>query len=80
MTSIPCITLRCWSAGSSRAAPRLAVAGEFTKVRRQIEARLGKRGRREYVQVPRVLENFSVSEVGAAVQQALRFPLSPLMP
>ena len=41
---------------------------------RHIEARLGKRGRREYVQVLRLLENFPVEEVAAAVRQALRFP------
>jgi hypothetical protein len=39
-----------------------------------MEARLGKRGRREYVQVLRLLETFSVGEVAAAVRQALLFP------
>jgi transposase len=48
--------------------------GEFTELRRQMEARLGKRGRREYVQVLRLLETFSLAEVSAAVRQALRFP------
>ena len=47
---------------------------EFLELRRQMEARLGKRGRREYVQVLRLLETFSVEEVAAAVRQALRFP------
>jgi transposase len=47
---------------------------EFVELRRQMEARLGKRGRREYVQVLRLLETFSVEEVAAAVRQALRFP------
>jgi transposase len=47
---------------------------EFAELRRQMEARLGKRGRREYVQVLRLLETFSVPEVAAAVRQALRFP------
>jgi len=47
---------------------------EFTELRRQMEARLGKRGRREYVQVLRLLETFSVEEVAAAVRQALRYP------
>jgi transposase len=47
---------------------------EFIELRRQMEARLGKRGRREYVQVLRLLETFSVEEVAAAVRQALRFP------
>lgn len=47
---------------------------EFLELRRQMEARLGKRGRREYVQVLRLLETFSLPEVAAAVRQALRFP------
>jgi len=47
---------------------------EFVELRRQMEARLGKRGRREYVQVLRLLETFSLAEVAAAVRQALRFP------
>jgi hypothetical protein len=47
---------------------------EFLEMRRQMEARLGKRGRREYVQVLRLLETFSIAEVGAGVRQALRLP------
>ena len=47
---------------------------EFGELRRQMETRLGKRGRREYVQVLRLLESFSLGEVAAAVRQALRFP------
>jgi hypothetical protein len=47
---------------------------EFAELRRQMEARLGKRGRREYVQVLQLLETFSLPEVAAAVRQALRFP------
>jgi len=47
---------------------------EFAELRRQMEARLGKRGRREYVQVLRLLETFSLSEVAAGVRQALRLP------
>ena len=39
-----------------------------------MEGRLGKRGRREYVQVLRLLETFSMAEVSAAVRQALRIP------
>jgi len=46
---------------------------EFVELRQQMEARLGKRGRREYVQVLRLLETFSLPEVAAAVRQALRF-------
>jgi transposase len=47
---------------------------EFVELRRQMEARLGKRGRREYVQVLRLLETFSIAEVAAGVSQALRYP------
>ena len=47
---------------------------EFVELRRQMEARLGKRGRREYVQVLRLLETFAMGEVAAAVREALRFP------
>ena len=39
-----------------------------------MEARLGKRGRREYVQVLRLLETFSLAEVSGAVRQAPRYP------
>jgi hypothetical protein len=45
---------------------------EFGKLRRLLEARLEKRGRREYVQVLRLLETFSLEEVHAAVRAALR--------
>jgi transposase len=45
---------------------------EFPELRWQMEGRLGKRGRREYVQVLRLLETFSLGEVTAAVKQALR--------
>ncbi len=43
---------------------------EFAELRRLMEARLGKRGRREYVQVLRLLETFSTSQVSAAIRQA----------
>jgi len=45
---------------------------EFSALRRQMEARLGKRGRREYVQVLRLMETFPLAEVAAAVRQALQ--------
>jgi hypothetical protein len=47
---------------------------EFSDLRRQMETRLGKRGRREFVQVLRLLETFSLAEVTAAVKQALALP------
>jgi hypothetical protein len=37
-----------------------------------MEARLGKHGRREYVQVLRLLVTFSMEEVSAAARQALQ--------
>ena len=45
---------------------------EFTELRRQMEGRLGKRGRREYVQVLRLLETFSLADVTAGVRHALQ--------
>jgi transposase len=44
---------------------------EFGELRRQMEARQGKRGRREYVQALRLMETFTLAEVAAAVRQAL---------
>jgi transposase len=56
-----------------QAAPlaRWELPQEFGELRRQMEARQGKRGRREYVQVLRLMETFSLAEVAAAVRQAL---------
>lgn len=45
---------------------------EFQQLRRLLEARLEKRGRRDYVQVLRLLETFSLEEVQKGVQAALR--------
>ena len=44
----------------------------FSQLRRLLEARLSKRGKREYVQVLRLLETFSMAEVTPAVEDALR--------
>ena len=44
----------------------------FAHLRRLLEARLSKRGKREYVQVLRLLETFSMAEVTRAVEDALR--------
>jgi transposase len=43
----------------------------FTQLRRLLEARLGKKGKREYVQVLRLLETFRMTEVTQAIQDAL---------
>ena len=44
----------------------------FARLRRLLEARLQQRGKREYVQVLRLLETFSLPEVGAAIGDALQ--------
>jgi transposase len=44
----------------------------FATLRRLLEARLGKPGKREYVQVLRLLETFRLEDVHAAVREALR--------
>jgi hypothetical protein len=44
----------------------------FATLRRLLEARMGKPGKREYVQVLRLLETFRLEDVHAAVRQALR--------
>ena len=44
---------------------------EFATLRRLMEARMNKHGRREYVQVLRLLESFELADLHAAVKQAL---------
>ncbi len=44
---------------------------EFATLRRLLEARMGKAGKREYVQVLRLLETFEMGHVHGAVRQAL---------
>ena len=46
--------------------------GEFGTLRRLLESRMGRRGKREYVQVLRLLETFSRQEVHSAIKDALR--------
>ena len=45
---------------------------EFGVLRRLLESRMGKRGKREYVQVLRLMENFKLTEVHDAVRDAIR--------
>ena len=55
-------------------APPLAgwqLPGEFAQLRRLLEVRLSKRGKREFVQVLRLLETFRQEEVTHAVREAL---------
>ena len=46
--------------------------GEFGTLRRLLESRMGRRGKREYVQVLRLLESFSMGEVHSAIKDAIR--------
>ncbi len=46
----------------------------FAQLRRLMEARLGKKGKREYIQVLRLLETFPLPEVARAIDDALRLP------
>ncbi len=43
----------------------------FADLRRLLEVRMGKKGKREYVQVLRLLETFSLDDVRAAISDAL---------
>ena len=45
---------------------------EFGTLRRLLESRMGRRGKREFVRVLRLLETFSLQEVHAAVKDAIR--------
>jgi hypothetical protein len=45
--------------------------GEFATLRRLLEARMGKQGKREFVQVLRLMEAFKIEEVTAAVRDAI---------
>ena len=58
----------------SQAAPMQgrALPDEFGTLRRLLESRMGRRGKREYVQVLRLLETFSQQEVATAAKDALR--------
>jgi len=44
---------------------------EFATLRRLLEARMGKQGKREFVQVLRLMEAFSADEVAVAVREAV---------
>ena len=45
---------------------------EFSTLRRLLESRMGRRGKREYVQVLRLLETFSQQEVHGAIKDVIR--------
>ena len=44
---------------------------EFATLRRRLEARMGKPGKREFVQVLRLMETFRIEDVAAAVRDAI---------
>src|ERR1019366_2220683 len=44
---------------------------EFTTLRRLLEARMGKKGKREFVQVLRLMEVFKIDDVAAGVRDAI---------
>ena len=44
---------------------------EFATLRRLLEARMGKQGKREFIQVLRLMETFKIEEVAAAVGDAI---------
>ena len=52
----------------------------FDELRRLMEARLGKKGKRECVQVLRLLETFALAEVERAIDDALRMETSRSTP
>jgi transposase len=45
---------------------------EFATLRRLLEARMGKTGKREFVQVLRLMETFAIEDVAAAVRDAIQ--------
>ena len=56
-----------------QAAPlsRWKLPEEFSTIRRLLEARMGKKGKREFVQVLRLLEVFNIDDVAASVRDAI---------
>ena len=58
-------------AGSGGSLGRLAVAAGVRRSPPPLEARMGKAGKREYVQVLRLIESFSLDDVRAAISEAL---------
>ena len=74
---IPSTTCPCWSrktAALDQAAPLQGweLPEEFATLRRLLEARMGTRGKRDFVRVLRLMEDFSHQEVHQAVKDALR--------
>ena len=75
-SSIRCTIWRCWSVRSARSTrplrwPAGTLPEEFATLRRLLEARVGKPGKREFVQVLRLLEVFRLDDVLAGVREAI---------
>jgi transposase len=49
-----------------------ALPEEFATLRRLLEARMGSKGKREFVQVLRLMETFAIEDVAAAVRDAIQ--------
>ena len=77
-STTPSTTCRCLERKTGRLGPRRAplqgweLPDEFGTLRRLLESRMGRRGKREFVQVLRLLETFTQQGVQAAVKDALR--------
>ena len=75
-SSIRCTICPCWSKRANALDQAAPLAGwllppVFGDLRRLLEARMGKAGKREYVQVLRLIESFSLDDVRAAISEAL---------
>ena len=70
---LPLIEQKINALGSGGAAARAGTCrAEFATLRRLMEARMSRHGRREYVQVLRLLESFDLDDLHAAVKKALQ--------
>ncbi len=72
---IHCLPLLEWKTGAlDQAAPLQGweLPEEFGTLQRLLESRMGRRGKREYLQVLRLLETFSQQEVAVAVREAIK--------
>ena len=72
-----CITCRCWRRSRAPWTRRRRCADgssirPFDTLRRLLEARFGPRGKREYIQVLRLHEDFPERQVAAAVRDAVK--------
>ena len=77
LCSTPSTTCPCWSRRRVPWTRPLPLQGwdlpeEFGTLRRLLESRMGRRGKREFVQVLRLFEHFPPGEVHAAVRDAIR--------